>query len=118
MADPLRKALQPMSSQITAAFVYGSVAKKTDTASSDIDLMLVSNELSYGELFSALEDASMALGRPVNPTILSRKEFDKRIANQESFLTRVMEQPKIWILGKSDDLGIWKPDRARQALEG
>jgi len=106
LADPLRKALQPMSSQITAAFVYGSVAKKTDTAGSDIDLMLVSNELNYGELFSALEDASMTLGRPVNPTILSRKEFDKRIANQESFLTRVMGQPKIWIIGESDDLGI------------
>lgn len=106
MADPLRKALQPVASQITAAFVYGSVAKKTDTASSDIDLMLVSNELSYGELFSVLEDASMALGRPVNPTILSREEFDKRLAKQESFLTRVMEQPKIWIIGKSDDLSI------------
>src|SRR3546814_14488001 len=60
------KARQPMSSQITAAFVYGSVAKKTDTAGSDIDLMLVSNELSYGELFSTLEDAGMMLGRPVN----------------------------------------------------
>src|SRR3546814_10018409 len=78
------KARQPMSSQITAAFVYGSVAKKTDTAGSDIDLMLVSNELSYGELFSTLEDAGMMLGRPVNPTILSREEFDKRIANQRS----------------------------------
>src|SRR3546814_18429778 len=84
-----------------AAFVDGSVAKKTDTAGSDIDLMLVSNELSYGELFSTLEDAGMMLGRPVNPTILSREEFDKRIANQESFLTRVMETPKIWIMGKS-----------------
>src|SRR3546814_15892840 len=77
------KARQPMSSQITAAFVYGSVAKKTDTAGSDIDLMLVSNELSYGELFSTLEDAGMMLGRPVNPTILSREEFDKRIARSE-----------------------------------
>src|SRR3546814_9858899 len=47
LADPLRAALMPMASQITAAFVYGSVAKKTDTASSDIDLMLISNEVSY-----------------------------------------------------------------------
>src|SRR3546814_1954352 len=99
-------ALPILSSQITAAFVYGSVAKKTDTAGSDIDLMLVSNELSYGELFSTLEDAGMMLGRPVNPTILSREEFDKRIANQESIMTRAMEQTKIWIMGKSDELGI------------
>lgn len=106
LAEPIRQALAPMSSKITAAFVYGSVAKKTDTASSDIDLMLISEDLGYGELFSALEDASVKLGRPVNPTILTREEFDKRLANQESFLTRVMEQPKIWLIGESNDLGI------------
>lgn len=106
LADPLQKALQPLASEIIAAFVYGSVAKKTDTASSDIDLMLVSNEIGYSKLFSALEDASITLGRPVNPTILTQEEFGKRLASQESFLTRVMEQPKIWIIGESNDLGI------------
>lgn len=106
LADPLRKALQAMSSQITAAFVYGSIAKKTDTASSDIDLMVISDELSYGELFTALEEASVTLGRPVNPTILSRDEFHQRITTQESFLTRVMEQPKIWIVGEDRDISV------------
>ncbi len=106
LAEPLREALTPLTSHITAAFVYGSVAKKTDTASSDIDLMLISDEISYGELFSVLEDASTKLGRPVNPTILTREEFDKRLVNQESFLTRVMEQPKIWIIGESNVLDI------------
>lgn len=106
LADPLRAALGPMSAQITAAFVYGSVAKKTDTASSDIDLMVISDELSYGELFTALEEASVTLGRPVNPTILSRDELHQRIANKESFLTRVLGQPKIWIVGEHNDLGI------------
>jgi len=106
LADPLREALELLAPQIIAAFVYGSVAKKTDTASSDIDLMLFSDEISYGELFSALETVSSQLGRPVNPTILTREEFKKRLANQDSFLTRVMEQPKIWIIGGSNDLGI------------
>lgn len=64
------------------------------------------NRLSYGELFTALEQASSALGRPVNPTILSRDEFHQRIAKQESFLTRVMEQPKIRILGEDRDLSV------------
>jgi len=106
LADPLREALELLAPQIIAAFVYGSVAKKTDTASSDIDLMLFSDEISYGELFSALETVSSQLGRPVNPTILTREEFKKRLANQDSFLTRVMGQPKIWIIGGSNDLGI------------
>ncbi|MBY6345883.1 transcriptional regulator [Providencia rettgeri] len=106
LADPLREALQMMAGRITAAFVYGSVAKKTDTASSDIDLMVISDELSYGELFMALEEVSNTLGRPVNPTILSREEFRQRIAKQESFLTRVIEQPKIWVVGESNDLSV------------
>lgn len=106
LADPLRKALEPLASQIIAAFVYGSVAKKTDTAGSDIDLMLLSDEISYGELFSTLENAGNQLGRPVNPTILTLDEFQQRLTNHESFLTRVMEQPKIWIIGGSNDLGL------------
>ncbi|MFT0545937.1 nucleotidyltransferase domain-containing protein [Allopusillimonas ginsengisoli] len=106
LAYPLREALEPKASQVTAAFVYGSVAKKTDTASSNIDLMLISDEISYGELFSALEDACTQLGRLVNPTILTREELKKRLVNHESFLTRVMEQPKIWIIEKSSDLGV------------
>lgn len=106
LAEPLRQALAPLVSQITAAFVYGSVAKKTDTASSDIDLMLISDNLGYGELFSALEEVTKRLGRQVNPTILTHGEFNKRLASQESFLTRVLEQPKTWIIGSSNDLGI------------
>ena len=106
LADPLREALEPLAPQITAAFVYGSVAKKTDTAASDIDLLLISNEIGYGELFSALEVAGARLGRPINPTILTHEDFKKRLTNQESFLTRVMGQPKIWIIGGSNDLGV------------
>ncbi len=106
LADPLRAALEPLSARITAAFVYGSVAKKTDTASSDIDLMVVSDEISYGELFTALEEVSTVLGRPVNPTILSTDEFRRRIAEKDSFLNRVMDQPKIWILGEDCDLSV------------
>lgn len=106
LADPLRQALQAMADQITAAFVYGSVAKRTDTASSDIDLMIIADDLSYGALFTALEDVSVTLGRPVNPTILSQDEFRQRIAKRESFLTRVMEQPKIWVLGEDRDVSV------------
>jgi predicted nucleotidyltransferase len=106
LAEPLREALEPLAGQITAAFVYGSVAKKTDTASSDIDLMVLSDELVYGDLFLALDAASSALGRTVNPTILTGKEFAKRLVAQESFLTRVLDQPKIWIVGGESDLTI------------
>lgn len=104
LVEPLRHALQPLILRISAAFIYGSVAKGTDTARSDIDLMLVSNDVTYGDVFEALDDASKILGRPVNPTILTQGEFLKRVAAQESFLTRVLELPKLWVIGGPDDL--------------
>ncbi len=106
LAEPLREALAPLAPRIIAAFVYGSVAKKSDTAGSDIDLMVLSDDVGYGDAFAALEAASGLLGRVVNPTILTRQEFAKRVKAQESFLTRVLAQPKVWIVGGENDLAI------------
>jgi len=106
LAQPLREALAPVAQKIVASFVYGSVAKRTDTASSDIDLMLISDDVGYAEIFTALESASSELGRTVNPTILTRDEFAERVEAGESFLTRVLAQPKVWIIGGESDLAV------------
>jgi predicted nucleotidyltransferase len=104
LAEPLRTALKPLAKRISAAFVYGSVAKKQDTAASDIDLMVVSGGLTYADLFAALEDASERLGRKVNPTVYSPRELAKRVKQSNAFVTRVLAQPKIWLLGGESDL--------------
>jgi predicted nucleotidyltransferase len=104
LADVLRAALAPLAGQIGAAFVYGSVAKKQDTAASDIDLMLVSDSLTYADLFTALEKASGRLGRKVNPTVYTQAELGKRMKQGNAFVTRVLAQPKIWLLGAEHDL--------------
>ena len=106
LAEPLRDALAPLARKIRAAFVYGSVAKRLDTASSDIDVMLLSDELSYGDVFSVLEEVGVRLGRTINPTILSQHEFNERLKRKEAFLTRVLAQPKIWLVGGEDDLSV------------
>ncbi len=106
LAEPLRAALEPLSGQIQAAFVYGSVAKRQDTAASDIDLMVISDSLSYGDTFTALEAVGARLGRPVNPTILSRRALARRVAEDSTFVTRVLSQPKIWLIGGADGLGM------------
>ena len=67
LAEPLRAALAPMADRIHAAFIYGSVAKRTDSSASDIDLMLLSDVATYADVFAALERASNGLGRKVNP---------------------------------------------------
>jgi predicted nucleotidyltransferase len=104
LADVIAAALAPISARITVAFVFGSVAKGEDTASSDVDLMVISESLTHADMFSALEGAAAQLGRTINPTVYSRKEFSRRISENNSFVKRVLSQPKIWLIGAEDDL--------------
>lgn len=104
LVDPLRKALDPLAPSIRAAFVFGSVAKGSDRAASDIDLLIVSDDLSYGEIFEALEPAARMLGRAVNPTVYSSAEFQTRMKKGNAFLTKVMAQPRIWVVGSEAEV--------------
>lgn len=104
LTEPLREALAPLSTNIVVAFVYGSVAKRSDNAASDIDLMIVSDKLGYADVFGALEPATVRLGRTVNPTVYTRAELAKRIVDGNAFVSRVMEQPKLWLIGSDHAL--------------
>jgi predicted nucleotidyltransferase len=104
LADVLRAALAPLAAQIDAAFIYGSVARQQDTAHSDVDVMIVSSTLAYGEVFGALESATVTLGRNVNPTLYTSADWTKRIEQDSAFVTRVWQQPKIWLLGNEAQL--------------
>ncbi len=102
VADVLREALAPLAKKIHQSFVYGSLAKGTDTATSDIDLMIVSDTLTYADVFGALEAASADLGRPVNPTVYSPREWARRVKGDNAFVTRVLAQPKLWLIGQDN----------------
>jgi len=104
LAEPVREALRPLVRDIKAAFVYGSVAKRTDTAGSDIDLMIVSDKLTYADLYRVLEPLTTRLRRSVNPTVYTGRELAKRIKSGNAFVTRVLQQPKLWVIGTEDDL--------------
>jgi predicted nucleotidyltransferase len=104
LADVLRTALGPFTSSIRAAFVYGSFARAEDTSTSDIDVMVISEDLTYADLFGALEETADRLGRKVNPTIYSPAELNRRLAQRNNFVTRVLKQPKIWLVGGERDL--------------
>jgi predicted nucleotidyltransferase len=104
LADVLRGALAPLAPQIRCAFVYDSVATGQDTAASDIDLLVVSDNLTHADLFSVLEAASARLGRRVNPTVYSQQEIGRRLQEKNAFVTRVLQQPRLWLIGNDDDL--------------
>jgi len=99
LADVLRSALAPLAGQIDAAFIYGSVARQQDTAHSDVDVMIISRTLGYGDVFGALEAATVSLGRKVNPTLYTPADWSKRMSSDNTFVARVWQQPKIWLIG-------------------
>jgi len=105
VADVIKAALKPLDDQIELAFIYGSIAKAEDTAKSDIDLLVVAKDLTYSELIELLFEAEDSLGRPINPTIYEIDEIRKKINQDNAFVTRVMDQPKIWIKGDENDIG-------------
>jgi predicted nucleotidyltransferase/predicted transcriptional regulator with HTH domain len=77
LSEPLKQSLAPHASKIGAAFVYGSIAKGTDTASSEIDLMVIGNDLTYSDLYGGLQKAEDFLQRRVDATFLTIDEWNK-----------------------------------------
>lgn len=104
LADILRLALLPLSDKIQTAFIYGSIAKGGDTAKSDIDVLIVGTGLAHADVYDALSAHEINLGRPVNPSIYSTQELQRKLAEGNAFVSRVLEQPKIFLIGSDDDL--------------
>lgn len=99
LAEPLRDALAPLASRIKAACVYGSVASGADTAQSDIDLLVVADDLSLEALYKALAAVEKLLARPINPTLYSLAELRKRKKAGNPFLTKVLNGPVLQLIG-------------------
>ena len=103
LADVLRTALNAVSDRIELAFVFGSVAKGTDIATSDIDLMVVTETLTYADLFEGLAAAEQVLGRKVNPMLYTPAALAEKVRTENSFVLRVLSQPKIFLIKGAED---------------
>lgn len=97
----LREALRPLTHDLQAAWIYGSVAKQTDTARSDVDVMLVGRNLLLSKVLKLLVPLEKELGRKINPTCFTPDEFKRRRAEKDSFVNRVLAQPTIALLGEA-----------------
>lgn len=105
LTDPLRAALRPLAKRIDLALVYGSIARGEDRAQSDIDLLVVADDLLLEELFRRLTPAEKKLGRTIHPTLYTRPDFDKRRRTGNPFLKKVLAGERIVLLGSLDDGG-------------
>jgi len=99
---PIVAALEPLADKIEIAFIYGSVAKGADRSDSDIDLMVVADDIRLEDLFAILAPVEELLDRPISPTLLSNKEFAKRRESDGSFVARVLSGPMIALIGSVD----------------
>jgi predicted nucleotidyltransferase len=103
LSDVVREALENLpSKKIKLAFIYGSTAKQTDTANSDIDLLLIGNDLTYADIFERLQETEAILGRKINPTFYTPSEWMAKYKEGNNFIRQLIEQPKIFLIGRED----------------
>lgn len=100
---PIRNALKQFNDQITFAAIYGSVAKHLDTAASDIDLLVVSDDMTLEQLYTALVVVEEDLSRKINPTLYTSEEFEQRKKKGSGFLVRVLAGEHAVLIGNEND---------------
>ncbi len=103
-AEVLRTALVPLGNAVRLALVYGSVAKRSDTAHSDIDLLVVSDALTLEQIYAVLTPVEQQLGRRVSPTVYTVAEFRSRKSSGKPFLTKVLAGQTIRLTDDRDGL--------------
>ncbi|MFH1227253.1 MAG: nucleotidyltransferase domain-containing protein [Planctomycetota bacterium] len=88
---------------VEAAFIYGSFAKNTENAKSDIDLFVI-GKLDEYELAGQIRKAGKTLKREINYSLFSRADFDNGKKNKDSFISDLISNPKIFLIGDDHDL--------------
>jgi predicted nucleotidyltransferase len=102
LTDVIKDALKPIANKIELAFIYGSIAKGEDTEKSDVDVMIISDEVGYSDFYKLVAKVENKLGRKINPTFYSHAEWGKK-KKDNHFLAKVLKQPKILLIGVMDE---------------
>jgi predicted nucleotidyltransferase len=105
LAEPLREALAPLAKRIIVALVFGSVARRKDTAVSDIDVFVLSDSVDRTDVAGALQSMEFRLARRINPTVYSTAEWQRKRRERHAFVAKVLKQPTVFLIGSAEDLG-------------
>ena len=103
VADVLRGALAALGERASVAFIFGSFARGTQGPDSDVDVLVV-GDVTFGEVTDALAPAQERLGREVNPTVYSRREIQQKVRARQHFVTRVLAEAKVFLVGNEREL--------------
>lgn len=102
LAEPLKAAVDSLPGEVALALIYGSIARKADSSASDVDLMIVADDVTLEDVFVAMAPAEQRLDRQISPTLYSQQEFSRRLEDKNAFLMRVLSGPNIILVGQID----------------
>ena len=101
IADLLRVAIAPFRPE--RAMIFGSIAKKTDHAASDVDVLVVGDDLDYSGLMNACLDLQPRIGRTINVKVYRCEEYEREAAKPDSFIARLLAEPTLSLVGDQHD---------------
>ena len=99
----IRASLAPIDRRISLALLYGSVARGEERADSDVDVLIVADDLTLEEVYRRLAPAEKRLRRKVNPTLYTRDDFRRGRRAKNPFLQNVLSARHIVLSGDIDD---------------
>jgi predicted nucleotidyltransferase len=102
LADVLIEALAPLADSIEISFIYGSLARGTETAGSDVDLLIV-GPADFGSVIDSLHGVQKKLGREVNAKVFTRREWNAKIKSGDAFVAEILKSPKLMLIGDVDE---------------
>lgn len=103
LANVLLEALGPLAKKIKVAFVFGSMARGSESIGSDVDVLIIGS-LSFGAVVDTFFPVQQQLGREINPKIFSVTEWKTKLAKKDAFITQVLADPKIFLIGDDREL--------------
>jgi predicted nucleotidyltransferase len=103
LADVVAEALGPVRDRIDVAFIFGSTARGTETAGSDVDVMIIGS-VDFGSVIDVLHPAEKELAREINAKVFSVKEWQAKLRDKNSFLLDVLSKQKIFLIGEGHEL--------------
>jgi len=104
LAEVIARALEPLGGKVKVAFVFGSVARATESTHSDIDVMVI-GDAGFGEVLQLLYPVQAELGREINPKVFTEDEWTSKVAVGDVFVRDVLSKPKLFLIGGPDELG-------------
>ncbi len=101
---PVRDALVPFTNSIRTAFIYGSIAMGDDSAWSDVDLLIVGENLAYPDIISALQPVEQRINRKISVQMITSDELKEKRSSGNPFILNVISKPRLFLIGSDNDL--------------